>query len=203
MPDWRKLALFVVVGAAHLGVLTGFNVEGSRLSTEHQPTSAGLYVSLISPAVVDTAIATAPANTNIPMTLASSWQAAQAKPPENLNNTVSTPASLLAPISSVWGSRIKFFNADEVDKTAYLSDSFETALEHKLPLDVESIVLEFWIAKDGNTVQVICLEGACSDAVISSLGKLAELKFSPATKSDHAVASRKVIQIDPKPRAGL
>ncbi len=204
MPVGQKLALIVVVGAAHIGVLTGFNFSVTRLSTDYKPGPAGITLSLRSPAAVHTFIAAPPASIIIPMPLDSTSKVAEPSPPAaNLNKSAGAQASPLTPISSVWANRIKFLNANEVDKTAYLSDGFETALEQRLPLDVESIMLEFWIAEDGSTVQVTCLEGACSDAVISSLGKLTELKFSPAIKSKQAVASRKVIQIDPKPKFGL
>jgi hypothetical protein len=96
-----------------------------------------------------------------------------------------------------------FLDADAVDQTARPDENFEIALSQRLPLRVESMVLEFWIDKEGIAVQVRCLEGACNDMVEATLTKLAELRFTPATKNDAPVASRKVMQIDPLPTFGL
>lgn len=96
-----------------------------------------------------------------------------------------------------------FLDADAVDRTARPDENFETALGQRLPLRIESMVLEFWIDKDGITVQVRCLEGACNDEADTPLTRFAELRFTPAIKDGVPVASRKVMQIDPLPTFGL
>lgn len=125
-----------------------------------------------------------------------------AKKPENF----ASREKLETPDSS-YGLRLKnldtFLDADAVDQTARPDENFEIALGQRLPLRVEPMVLEFWIDKEGITVRVQCLEGACNDAADTFLTKLAELRFAPAVKDGAPVASRKVMQIDPLPTFGL
>lgn len=97
----------------------------------------------------------------------------------------------------------RFFDSQELDTSAEPQNNFSDALGRLLPLNVQAIMLEFWIEKDGTTAQVKCLDGACSQAVIASLPELSSLRFAPAVRDGHAVASRKVLQIDPPPSFGL
>lgn len=92
-----------------------------------------------------------------------------------------------------------FFSPDEVDETANPVGNFEETLRQGLPLYVHGLVVEFWIDSMGNTVQVRCVEGDCSDAMTAGLEQLLASLFQPAVKNGLAVPSRKLIQIDPSP----
>jgi hypothetical protein len=96
-----------------------------------------------------------------------------------------------------------FLDSDKVDITAEPDEEFSSRLASLLPLTTQNIVLEFWIEKDGRTVEVKCVDGDCNSDVLDSLPKLIELVFTPATKNSEVVANRKVIQIDRKPNSGL
>lgn len=204
MPGWHKVVLLIVVGATHFLLLVnfGFGLEGGGL---------GRIVET-SPSFMTSRLTFAPTAIRPPLTRNSGEPkqiiAALKKKQQSLGTTTSVDsidvsASPPVPDNLTSNGRIEFFNADEVDITAYLTDGLDAALERSLPQDIESITLEFWIAENGSTLQVLCVDGACSDAVAVSLGKFSELIFSPAIKGNRAVASRKVIQIDVKPRFGL
>ena len=92
-----------------------------------------------------------------------------------------------------------FFSPDEVDETANPVGNFEETLRQGLPLYIHGLVIEFWIDSNGNTVQVRCVEGDCSDAITADLDSLLASFFQPAVKNGLAVPSRKLIQIDPSP----
>lgn len=92
-----------------------------------------------------------------------------------------------------------FFSPDEVDETANPVGNFEETLRQGLPLYVHGLVIEFWIDSMGNTLQVRCVEGDCSDAMTAGLEQLLASLFQPAVKEGLAVPSRKLIQIDPSP----
>lgn len=92
-----------------------------------------------------------------------------------------------------------FFSPDEVDVTANPVGNFEETLRQGLPLYVHGLVIEFWIDSTGNTVQVRCVEGDCSDATTAGLAQLLASLFQPAVKDGLAVPSRKLIQIDASP----
>ena len=204
MPAWRKIALFVFVGSVHAGLLIGFNDNVSGVGSGNPSKATQVSVTLKGTLIgIDLIQSSSPNHGAIRSVVSDSKITGQTSVAPVQTDPVRVSALPMAPDGLAWANRVKFLYADEVDTTAYLSDGFEIALEQSLPLDVESVMLEFWISDDGSTVQVTCLEGACSDAVISSLGKLSELKFSPAFKDNQAVASRKVIQIDPKPRFGM
>ena len=204
MPAWQKIALFVFVGSVHAGVLIGFNDNVNGIGPGYPLRKIQVSVTLKGTLTGTDLIQPSTSNRGATRPVVSYPKTTdQTSVASVLTDSVRVSALPMAPDGLAWANRVKFLYADQVDMAAYLSDGFENALEQRLPLDVESIVLEFWISDDGSTVQVTCLEGACSDAVISSLGKLSELKFSPAIKDNQAVPSRKVIQIDPRPRFGM
>jgi hypothetical protein len=192
--SWRKLVLIFVVCIAHIGLLVGFNYSFT----------SGKSNRITAPSSKDIAI-------NLRPSFSNPFAETLTKPQEQVREESSNqekPQSTLATQKSVvtetpyrlgFQNRDYFLDADAVDKTADPGDSFETRLAQLLPLQIQTIVLEFWIEKDGHTLEVRCIEGACSDDVIASLSKLAELEFVPAVKNSEAVASRKVIQIDPRP----
>lgn len=195
---WKGLALVIVVCGGHLALLAGFShsfASGKPAKTTRNAT--GNFV------------------INLRPTIGKPLAEALAKPPEQTSKTDSKVATALStaqnqkidlhetPLWPSFQSKDDFLDADAVDKTAEPSDNFEALLAQLLPLDIQNVVIEFWIEKDGRTVDVRCLEGACTDDVIASLPKLAELVFKPAIKNGEAVANRKVIQIDLKPSPGL
>lgn len=90
-----------------------------------------------------------------------------------------------------------FLKVNEVDSPASPIDDFGDALQQRLPLILASVVIEFWIAQDGTTVQAVCFEGDCPASVTDSLGNLLDLRFQPAVKGGFAVSSRKLVQIEP------
>ena len=192
MSLWRKFALVFFVVTAHFWLLAGFKFDSAG-STSRNKTG------LTQTSALPSSLAT---RQIVALSLAAEGSALQAVP-QTTAKLDDAPVSLTKSDGTNWGGRINFLNADELDKTASLIGDFKVALEENLPVDIESVMLEFLIAKDGSTLQVKCLEGACSDAVKNSLEKLSELKFIPAIKGDQAVASRKVIQVDVNPRMGL
>jgi len=92
-----------------------------------------------------------------------------------------------------------FFKGDEVDETATPLENFEEILRSGLPLYFHGLVIEFWINSNGNTVQVRCADGDCSDADIAAFEPLLASIFQPAFKDGIAVPSRKLIAIDASP----
>ena len=204
MPAWQKIALFVFVGSVHAGLLIGFNDNVNGVGPGYPSKPIQVSVTFKGTLIGTDLIQSSTSNRDATKPVVSDPKTTdETSVAPVLTDSVRVPALPLALDGLAWTNRVKFLYSDQVDTTAYLSDGFENALEQRLPLDVESIMLEFWISDDGSTVQVTCLEGVCSDAVISSLGKLSELKFSPAIKDNQAVPSRKVIQIDPRPRFGM
>ena len=204
MPRWQKFALLIIVCAGHFGALLGVNFQshGQPGLTSTTTSERPLAVFTVSAPALDTAPHTGVTDNSRPSAKAS--RAATENPVSAIPPVAAeVPSVAPAPDVSASLAGIKFFSADEVDKTADVSDNFDSALEQILPANVESIMLEFWISRDGTTLRVLCTAGACSEAVITSLNKLSELKFSPAIKDDEAVASRKVIQVDTKPMFGL
>lgn len=195
---WIKLVSIVVVCSVHLALLAGFN-HGFVSGDAAKPNSwtAGILVVAVR------------VNINTPLTVALSLPDAQTS---KKNSTVTdariTPQNKKSdlPVSPIWPGfpgRDYFLDTDAVDVKAQPGDDFETALVRILPLHVETVVLEFWIEKDGRTLEVRCLEGACNNDVLASLTQLADLAFTPARKNGTAVGNRKVIQINIKPGVGL
>ena len=196
-PGLRKIVLLAVVCIAHAGLLFSFNAGQRKSNPAGSTSERNTYI------VVSTAVGL-PKSDSV------------AQPVIEVNTT--RPAAATSPNDSAlreqgrgpespYGLRLKnmavFLDADAVDQTARPDDHFEILLGQRLPLRIESMVLEFWIDDEGITVQVQCLEGACNDATIVPLTKLAELRFAPAIKNGTPVASRKVMQIDPLPTFGL
>jgi hypothetical protein len=190
---WKKLALVCAVCGVHLALLTGFNlnlvlgkpsysanINSEKLSiTLRLSTIQPLSEGLVKPQTQASAIRSQAAD-------------AKAEAPEN------KPFVSEASYWTGWLNSVYFLDAEAVDTTAEPDDIFASLLANILPLDTPSLVLEFWIGKDGRTVEVRCIEGACTDEVVAALSKMAGLTFKPATKNGEAVANRKVIQIEPK-----
>lgn len=194
----KKLALVCLVCGAHLALLAGFNLNlvlgkpsyTGSVNTEKLPIT--LRLSTIQP-VSEVSVSTK-TDTNKMAGLTADAKIAASE------------LKLLLPKTTYltgFQNRDNFLDADAVDTTAEPDDVFELMLAKILPLDTHSLVLEFWIEKDGRTVEVRCIEGACTDEVTAALPKLAELTFKPATKNGGAVANRKVIEIEPSTSFGL
>ncbi len=202
MPSRQKMGLLVVVCAVHFGALLGLNFwsHGKACITSTCRSEGAVAVYSVTVHALDPAPQVSVTVNSAPSVVAKTV----ADNPVSATPPVATEVRGVATAPNVSASLagIKFLDADEVDKTAEFGDNFDLALEQKLPTNVESITLEFWISQDGKTLQVLCTAGACSEAVITSLSQLSELKFFPAIKDDQAVASRKVIQIDTKPMFG-
>ena len=196
-PRWKKALLLAIVSLAHAGLLYSFSAgqSNSRLpaaaSNKNPRVIVQASISLLKKE-----------NGSEPQV-----QASEPAPTVAQSNTNSalreTPGLTDSPRWLGLENQNIFLDADAVDETARPDVNFEVALSQRLPLRVESMVLEFWIDKEGVTVQVRCLEGACSDVVDATLIRLAELRFTPAIKNRAPVASRKVMQIDPLPTFGL
>jgi hypothetical protein len=195
---WKKLALVCTVCGVHLALLTGFNLNLvlgkpsniANITTEKlsmtllQASSQPLSDSLAKPQEQTSAIDSEAADVQ----------------------TAATGQKSVLPESPFWTglqNRDYFLDSEAVDKTAEPDVTFEALLAQLLPLNVQSVVLEFWIEKDGQPVEVRCIEGACTDEVTAALPKLAELTFKPAIKNGEAVANRKVIQIEASASFGL
>lgn len=191
---WKNLVVIVVVCAGHLALLAGFShsfASGKPAKTSAQ--SAGSLVITLLPATSKPSadvLATTQQQTSKNADVLIAGQNQKSDLPET-------------PFWSGLPSRTYFLDTDAVDATAEPSEDFEAVLARLLPRNIEAVVLEFWIEKDGRTVEVKCLDGACNDDVLASLPKLADLVFTPAQKNGEAVANRKVIQIDIKPGLGL
>lgn len=196
--DWKKIILLAVVCLAHAGLLFSFSSGQSKpgitnaASNKNPPVVVLAFTSLLKPE--NGVENVAPTSQSAPTVTQGSTDSVLRETPPNLTDS---PAWLrLRNLDT-------FLDADAVDQTARPDDNFEIALGQRLPLRIEPMVLEFWIDKDGMTVQVRCLEGACNDEAEASLTRLAELRFTPAVKDGAPVASRKVMQIDPLPTFGL
>ena len=100
-------------------------------------------------------------------------------------------------------NRNRFLDAGELDESATASKAFDDALDKALPARFDSIVLEFLIDENGQTVQLACIEGDCSAALLEKLQQLLAIPFAPATKNGQPVASRKLIEILPTPTFGF
>lgn len=100
-------------------------------------------------------------------------------------------------------NRERFLDAGELDQSAVASKAFEDALDKTLPARFDSIVLEFLIDENGETVQLNCIEGDCSAALSERLQQLMLIPFTPASKNGQPVASRKVIEVFPTPTLGF
>lgn len=195
---WKNLALVLVVCVGHLALLAGFSHSFASGKPENaiRNTTGSLVI-------------------NLRPTISKPLAEALTKPRQQTGTSDSKAADALnaaqnqksdLPETPFWSSlpsRTYFLDTDAVDVTAEPTDDFDLVLARLLPLNVETVVIEFWIEKDGRIVDVRCLEGACTSDVIASLPKLAELVFKPAIKNGETVANRKVIQIDPKPSPGL
>ncbi len=96
-------------------------------------------------------------------------------------------------------TKSRFLSSEEVAQSAEPSDEFEALLEQVIPADVKTLALEFWIDRDGQTTEVKCIEGDCTNDILVSLPKLNTLIFVPARNNGKAVASRKIIRIDSQP----
>lgn len=195
---WGKLTLVFLVSFGHLALVAGFSHSFAPGKTPKSTRkNSGSVLIALRPI----------AGTPVAETLAKLQEPAgkvESKVADELSTA--TDQKLASPLPPDWSgmlSRDTFLDTSAVDKTAQPADDFEALLAQILPLNINSMVLEFWIDKDGRTVEVRCMEGACSDDVLASLPKLAELTFMPAVKDGEAVANRKVIQIDLKPTFGL
>lgn len=195
---WKKLALVCTVCVVHLALLAGFNLNlvlGKPSNTGNINTEK-LSITLLQA-------------TSKPLAKVSVSPQEQASATDRQSTDAQTLAATqksVLPEAPFWTglhTRDYFFDFEAVDKTAEPDDIFEALLAQLLPLNVQSLVLEFWIEKDGQTVEVRCIEGACTDEVTAALPKLAELTFKPAIKNGEAVANRKVIQIEPRTNFGL
>ena len=195
---WKNLSLVFVVSFGHLVLVASFSHSfASGKSAKSNSKNSDRVVIALRPIA-----SKAPTDTF-------------AKPQQPVGNAESKVTSQLStatneqiasPQAPYWSglqTRDYFLDSDAVDKTAEPNETFEALLAQLLPLNIQSVVLEFWIEKDGRTVDVRCIEGACSDDVLASLPKLADLAFTPAVKNGEAVANRKVIQVDLKPNFGL
>ena len=192
--EWRKPALVLAVCALHLAFLAGFSCSFALGKSVKAPRLSSNNISVtFRPAI------------NKPYVDAVTKIKGQASKASNeatdVSNAAKNQKSSLpeTPFKTGLQSTDRFLDSDEVDITAEADDNFETLLAQLLPLNIQSVVLEFWIEKDGRTVEVRCIEGICTDEVKASLPKLGELTFTPALKNGKAVANRKVIQIDIKP----
>ena len=83
--------------------------------------------------------------------------------------------------------------SDSLDDEAALAE----ILRLRLPNITSLVTLEFLIGADGSTKQVSWLEEGCSDALISSLSSLLDLRFKLATDGKIASDYRKIIEIEP------
>lgn len=201
MAQWssrRKLVLVCFVCGAHFALLAGLKDS-------------------FAPGKPSIAIGTAPQKFSIVLRSTFNTSSAQAFPtpkeqPKSIDRQAFTaPAvvsnkkpELIKELSrSIFQSRDYFLDTDAVDRAAEPNDVFESQLVQLLPLNTQSIVLEFWIDKDGRPVEVRCIEGACTEEVTVSLPQLVDLVFSPAVKNGEPVGNRKVIQIDAKPTFGM
>ena len=197
-PAWKKLALVFVVCFWHLVLLAGFShsfAPGKPAQSTGTKTKK-LAITLrpgISKPLADAAAKSQEQTGKLDSKVADA-------PDPVANQQAASPE---APYWSGLPSRDYFLDTAEVDQPAEPPGDFEALLAKLLPLNIQSVVLEFWISKDGRTVEVRCIEGACSDDVLASLPKLVDLAFAPAVKRAEAVANRKVIQIDVKPDFGL
>lgn len=201
MPQWsglKKLALVFSVCVAHLAFLAGFNINlvFGKPSPTGSINTEKLSLSLRFNTAVpfSEVLVTPPAQSN-----ASDSQAV------DLQTAASNQKPVLPEVPFWAGlqNRDNFLDAETVDTSAEPIDVFESLLAQILPLNTQPLVLEFWIEKNGRTVEVRCIEGACTEEVAAALQKLAELTFKPATKNGEAVANRKVIQIEPSTSFGL
>lgn len=197
-PGWRKLTLVLAVCCGHLALVAGLSQSfASGKSAKSTGKNFEKMLVTLRPIVKKPAA-----------DIATKRQEQTGKIETEVVDELNTPANQIvtSPQAPYWSglqSRDYFLDNDAVDKTAEPRDEFEVLLSQFLPPNVQSIVLEFWIEKDGQTVEVKCIEGACSDDVLASLQKLGNLAFTPAVKNGEAVANRKIIQIDPKPSFGL
>lgn len=196
----QNLILLLGVCAVHAGLLWSFNV-GRGLPDTSSSAAFGTKTFLVR--VVKSTFVNKAADTisgQLELSVSSSADKTLSSPTANSDRKT---ASSKSPDWPGFQSPAHFLDAQAVDKTADPIDGFEKYLAQRLPLDVESIVLEFWIEKDGSIVLVRCIEGACNEAVQASLEKLGELRFIPATKESASVPSRKVIQIESRPMFGM
>lgn len=201
MAQWssrKKLVLVCFVCGAHFALLAGLKDS-------------------VAPGKPSTTIGTKPQKLSILLRPTFNTPLAQAQPtPKEQTKSIDRRApdaqstvanrkseSVEEPSRSIFQTRDYFLNTDAVDKTAEPNDFFESQLAQLLPLNTQSVVLEFWIDKDGRSVEVRCIEGACTEEVVLSLPKLTDLIFTPAVKNGEPVGNRKVIQVDAKPTFGM
>lgn len=195
---WIKLVSIVLVCSVHLALIAGFN-RGFVFGTAAKPISRTAEILVV----------TVRANINTPLAVALYQPDAQtSKKKSTATDARITPENKKSdlPVAPIWpgfAGRDYFLDTDAVDVKAQPGDDFEAALVRILPLHVETVVLEFWIEKDGRTLEVRCLEGTCSNDVLASLTQLAGLAFTPARKNGIAVGNRKVILVDIKSGLGL
>lgn len=195
---WKNLALVLVVCVGHLALLAGFSHSFASAKPENAiRNTTDILVVNLRPTISKPL---AEALTKPRQQTGTADNTAADSPSATKNQKSDLPAT---PFWSGVPSRTYFLDTDAVDVTAEPTDDFDLMLARLLPLNVEMVVIEFWIEKDGRTVDVRCLEGACTSDVTASLPKLAELVFKPAVKNGEAVANRKVIQIELRPSPGM
>lgn len=196
----QNLILILVVCAVHMGWLWSFNVglglPGTRPSAAFE--AKPLLIRVAKSSFMSEAADAMSGQIELPID-----RSADKTLSSFAANSDQKKASSEALDWSDFQSPAHFLDAQTVDKTADPIDGFEKYLAQRLPLDVESIVLEFWIESDGSTVLVRCIEGGCNKAVQASLEKLDALRFTPAVKEHASVPSRKVIQIESRQTFGM
>jgi hypothetical protein len=193
-----RLFLVLVVCAGHVALIAGFNhgfalgrsgktqVFGSKvLAINFRQNADKQFAEVAIKPIVQTALAGNKENST------------------TSTSHVQTPLAQATPAESSVNNRDYFLDSDKVDITAQPDEDFASRLASLLPLTAQNLVLEFWIEKDGQTIEVRCVEGECDSDVLNSLAKLTGLAFTPATKNGVAVANRKVIQIERKPNSVL
>lgn len=197
MSMWWRGFLFGTVVLAHMAVIFGIGSSLSGATLKPESYSSVLKVQFASFVVV--AQPQAPRTVQTPATSARIDPQAGRRPAEDAFTT--PPPTSKGSDSNETEERQhlkpeEFFSADEVDETANPLGNFEETLRQGLPLYVHGLVIEFWIDSSGNTLQVRCVEGDCSEAMAPGLDLLLASLFEAAVKDGMAVPSRKLIQID-------
>lgn len=195
---WKKLLLVCLVSGAHLALLAAFASDSGNITNSDLAQDRRLSITLITAAEISQTAANEPFQRIV-------------SPNKSYSNRLDIQASAIPatqPLILLDSRRFPrlgrpdlYLDADALDTTAVPPDGFQQILEQRLPYDIESVVLEFLIDNEGNTVAVNCLEGDCNLKLQGDISKLRELTFIPAIKGSAAVASRKVIQVDPKPKS--
>lgn len=194
--EWKKLVLICLVFGAHLALLAGFNAGFNGAIHTGITLNKRLSVTLVDARTSSTQAADEPVRQT---ELSNKSYFNRLDIQANVAPGTHPVALQRSPPISGLGPHELFLDADALDTTATPPEGFQQILEQRMPFHIESVVLEFLIDKEGNTVALNCLEGDCNEKLQDGISYLLRLKFTPAIKGSAAVASRKVIQIDPKP----